>query len=285
MKKLILFSGLIGVLLHLCACTSYYYSTLSSNDSTGLKNQDGDFVTENDSVRILYSFYGENAPVFISIYNKLNEPMFVDWQRSALIIGDVATPYYQETASIQGQTESEGYSGTYSRSNRSSGSWNNAGGTFSGEVALPKGIVFIPPRSKVEATPLQLAHFDFEQIPKEEYTRMPVAKLNTEVVKVRVKQFTEEESPLRFRSYLSLYTIDPSAKNRKYTAYEQSFYLSELIKAGNMGPKNWKAAQQQAGDFFYVRNTKGRDAGIMVGVIAVGAAGIVLESALAPTYY
>lgn len=285
MKKRMIFSGIIVMLLNLGACTSYYYSTLSSNDLSGMKNQDNDFVMENDSMRISYSFYGENAPVSITVYNKLSEPLYVDWQRSALIIGDMATSYYQETASIQGQTESDMVSGSYSWRKRSANIWSNADGTFSGEIALPKGVTFIPPKSKVEATPLQLSNFDFDQVPKEEYTKMPMAKQNSEVVQVQVRKYTEEDSPLRFRSYLSLYTTPPGEKARKYTAYEQSFYLSELVKAGSLAPKNMKAFQQQSGDFFYVQNTKGKDAGLIVGVIAIGAAGVVLESALTPSYY
>lgn len=282
MKKLLIFTGIIAMLSTLGACTSYYYSTLSSGDPGALKNQDGDFVTENDSVRISYSFYGENAPVSITIYNKTDAPVFVDWQRSALIIDDVATSYYQETAPVQGRTDASTYGGTYSWSKRSEQTWSSTGGTFSGEVALPKGVTFIPPRSKIEATPLHLANFDFDKIPKEEYTRIPVAKQNAEIAKVRVRKFTEEESPLRFRSYLTLYTSAKGGNDKKYTPYEQSFYLSELVKAGSMGPDNWKAARQQSGDFFYVRNTKGREAGITAGVIAIGAAGIILESTLTP---
>lgn len=282
MKKLVIFAGIMAMLSTLGACTSYYYSTLSSSDPGALKNQEGDFVTENDSVLISYSFYGENAPVSITIYNKTDEPLFVDWQRSALIIDDVATSYYQETAPLQGRTEADTYGGTYSWSKRSEQTWGSTGGTFSGEVALPKGVTFIPPRSKVEATPLHLANFDFDKIPKEEYVRMPVAKQNAEVVNVRVRKYTEEESPLRFRSYLTLYTAGKGKDDKKYTAYDHSFYLSELVKAGSMRPDNWKAARQQSGDFFYVRNTKGQEAGITVGVIAIGAAGIVLESALTP---
>ena len=61
--------------------------------TVGEKNERGDFVQENDTVRISYRFWGENAPVTITIYNKLDEPLYVDWGRSALIIDDVATTY------------------------------------------------------------------------------------------------------------------------------------------------------------------------------------------------
>ncbi|MCD8263001.1 MAG: hypothetical protein LUD02_01640 [Tannerellaceae bacterium] len=78
MKKILFASGLV-VILFLSSCSSYYYATLDSTDRTGAKNMHGDFVIENDTLTILYSFHGENAPVYVTVYNKLEEPLFVDW--------------------------------------------------------------------------------------------------------------------------------------------------------------------------------------------------------------
>ena len=100
MKRMLLALSVVA-LFCMSSCSSYYYSVLESNDTIGEKNEDKDFVIENDSVFISYCFYGENAPISITVYNKTDEPLFVDWQRSALIIDDVATSYYQEKAPIQ----------------------------------------------------------------------------------------------------------------------------------------------------------------------------------------
>ena len=249
--KRILFVLSVVALFSLSSCSSYYYSVLESNDTIGEKNGNRDFVIENDSVFISYCFYGEDAPISITVYNKMDEPLFVDWQRSALIIDDVATSYYQEKAPIQGQTESS----------------------------------YIPPKSKVESTPLRLSNFPFDQIPKDQYTRQKFAKSNSSVVTVRVKKFTEEDTPLAFRSYLSLYTADQDNGKRKYSTFESSFYVSQLIKTGNVSPASFDAGKKQAGDFFYVHNVKGADAGLIVGAVAIGAAGIVIESTLTPDVY
>lgn len=89
--KRMLFVLSVVALLCMSSCSSYYYSVLESNDAVGEKNDDKDFVIENDSVCISYCFYGEDAPISITVYNKMDEPLFVDWQRSALILDDVAT--------------------------------------------------------------------------------------------------------------------------------------------------------------------------------------------------
>lgn len=283
--KRILFVLSVVALFSLSSCSSYYYSVLESNDTIGEKNGNRDFVIENDSVFISYCFYGEDAPISITVYNKMDEPLFVDWQRSALIIDDVATSYYQEKVPIQGQTESS-YSGDAYRWNRNYSITDGySAGSFAGEIALPKGVSFIPPKSKVESTPLRLSNFPFDQIPKDQYTRQKFAKSNSSVVTVRVKKITEEDTPLAFRSYLSLYTADQDNGKRKYSTFESSFYVSQLIKTGNVSPASFDAGKKQAGDFFYVHNVKGADAGLIVGAVAIGAAGIVIESTLTPDVY
>ena len=106
MKKLIVFTCLLSLLFSLNACSSYYYSMLSSDKRIVGVNEYNDFVQENDSVRIIYNFYGEDAPVRITVFNKLDEPMYIDWQRSSLIIGDKAVSYYKEVMPVQGDVES-----------------------------------------------------------------------------------------------------------------------------------------------------------------------------------
>ena len=107
MRNLLYLFVFAALLLGLSACSSYYYSMLNSNDPVGEKNERGDFVQENDTVRISYRFWGENAPVTITIYNKLDEPLYVDWGRSALIIDDVATTYDPKVASVRGESSGD----------------------------------------------------------------------------------------------------------------------------------------------------------------------------------
>ena len=65
--------------------------------------------------------------------------MYIDWQRSSLIIGDKAVSYYKEVMPVQGDVES------YSSSTRQYGSVSSySRGSFIGEVQMSKGIEFIP---------------------------------------------------------------------------------------------------------------------------------------------
>ncbi len=219
MRNLLYLFVFAALLLGLSACSSYYYSMLNSNDPVGEKNERGDFVQENDTVRISYRFWGENAPVTITIYNKLDEPLYVDWGRSALIIDDVATTYDPKVASVRGESSSVASGSSFHWSDRSSSGWSYSEGSFSGDVSLPKGVEFIPPHSKLVNTPLQLANFPFNEIPKEEYVKEQMTTKANTTVNIRVKDFTEEDSPLRFRSYLTLFAGGTNGKPLKHSSF------------------------------------------------------------------
>lgn len=272
---LLLFSG----------CSSYYYSLLSSNDGKSSLNKDNDFVLENDTVCISYCFYGENAPVAITVFNKLDEPLFVDWTRSALIIDDVATSYYSDKAPIKGNTQSSADGYTYEWNKRFEISSSNSSTSFAGEITLPKGVTFIPPKSKIGNASLRLTNLSFDKVPDEAYRTGKFAKTDGTIINIRTKDFTEENSPLRFRSYLTLYTHTPEGEMGKTMPFEQSFYISQLIKTGNVPPQHFEGGQRQAGDFFYIHNVKGVNAGLIIGAVAIGTAVVALDATVGPVNY
>lgn len=285
MRKISYFLIAIVMSLSLSGCSSYFYSTLGSSDPVGEKSENGDFVQENDTARISYNFWGENAPVTITVYNKLDEPLFMDWERSALIIGDVAVSYDPKVATLQGSSQNVSSSDTYRWGKRTSSSWSYSEGQFSGDIALPKGVEFIPPKTKIVRTHLQLDNFPFKGIPDEAYERRKMQFNPSMASNVRVKTFSEDDSPLRFRSYLTLYAGGQNGREVRHCSFERSFYLSQLIKTGAVAPDYLEAGQRKAGDYFYIREVQGRTAGLVIGAIAVTAAGVAIEAALGPTTY
>lgn len=238
-----------------------------------------DYVLENDSVMVSYCFYGENAPVTITIFNKLDEPLYVDWQRSALIVGDMATSFYKDNVPIRGVTASNSQSTTYRWGSRWSSTDGTSYGSFAGEMLVPKGMEFIPPKSKVEASQLKLENLPFNRLPKEIFATTRFARLNQTVANLKTVNFTEEDSPLRFRIYLSLFT---DKENPKYRTYESSFYISRLIKAGNIKPKEFSEGQRQEGNFFYTCDHRGQRTGWIIAGTTILIAAIAVPVALTP---
>lgn len=285
MKNVLCFIAIAVLVLSMSGCSSYYYSMLDSNDPVGEKSVKGDFVQENDSVRVTYSFWGENAPIRITIYNKMDEPLYVDWERSALIIDDVAVSYDSNTATLGGVSQQVSSGSSYKWSERYGRNWNYSEGRFTGDIELPKGMEFIPPKSKLVSTRLQLNNLPFKKIPDKAYEKRKMNTNQSNPINVKVKRFTEEDSPLRFRSYLTVYAGGQNGRDVRHSSLERSFYVAQVIKAGNVSPSYFDEGQQKSGDFFYIRDVRGTTIGLVIGAAAVTAAGVAVEAALGPVYH
>lgn len=258
MKKLLLIAG---VLFLLSSCSTYYYSTLSSAEGTVEKDDFGDFIYENDSVKVVYSFFGYNLPIKILVINNSDQPLYVDWQRSALILDDVATNYKQNKVTFDGSIETNTLN--YNRN------FSTTEGSYSGNLTLPEGVSFIPPKSKIEHVPMTLGDFRFDKISNKSFTRKIFARGDLSPTKIKTMHFAEFNSPLRFRSYLTLYygSIDP--EKSKPFVLDQDFYISEVMKSGDIKPEDVFGYTNERGDFFYYKEVKGTGFGNTVGVIAL----------------
>ncbi len=79
----------IFVLLVCSSCQVYQYNILSSA-TKGKPNEP--FTFEDDTLRIQYSFH--NGETEVELYNKLSQPLYIDWSRSGLIINRDAISYW-----------------------------------------------------------------------------------------------------------------------------------------------------------------------------------------------
>lgn len=272
MNRIVLIMS-FAVLYCMTSCSTYYYSTLASNDHSGNYDVNKDFVIDNDTACIIYSFYGEDGPVSVTIQNNLEEPLFVDWRRSALIVNGKAFSFHNGSVSIEGVTESSSYGSSYRWDRQYSSSDGYSRGSFQGEMQMPKDIEFIPPHAQIETANLRLDELT-DALNPYELADQRFVKSNGSITKLKARTFSERNSPLRFRTYLALFTGGENGVERHYSYYETSFYLSELVKAKNLPPSNFKAWNEQAGNFFYNCDYRGRRSGLIWGTVALGVAGI-----------
>lgn len=219
MKKLNLLA--FALLLLATSCSTYQVSMLNSPD---LKKDErtGTFTMENDSVRVVYSFSGLNSPIGINIYNKTSTPLYVDWQRSALIIGDNVISYASNQVNINGSVSSTTWN---SRS-----SLNFSSGSLNATASLPKEVTFLPPHTRINASPVETAHWVVPVVPDNEMRaeKAPYYGSAEASVKVKVADFTAENSPVKMRSYLTLYAVDGNTP--KPMVYQNEFFIAKLIR-------------------------------------------------------
>lgn len=207
-------SPAVLVLILLCSCSKYQYVYLGSHLQ---HDNDYNYFNSNDTFGIKYSFHGENCPITIEVHNKLNKPLFVDWNKSAIILdnqtlnlGEYVTPplkpfpeepLSKDSAALYTRLQVE-YSG------------NNH-----------ETVSYIPPKSYISAYTLDLTSKFFDFLPQDSMVNVKLASYNGSV---RVKRYfyNEATTPFRFSIYLTLSTHqtfnNPLVSN-------QSFWISDII--------------------------------------------------------
>lgn len=255
MKKLILLT-MLSFLFSSCAST-YFYSYLNAETPETTKIENGDFVFENDSLWIAHCFNGENAPIQVTVYNKLDVPLYVDWTKSVLIIQDQAISFVGNVMRFEGSANT--YRNMYDRI---------AISDISGKMNTPINVSFIPPKTKVSNTNLNL-NFGIESMNRQPYKSTYMGNKLSERKTVKRADFSSENAPFKFTSYITIYT-NPD----KPQAYEQDFYISSLIKTNTISPKNLPGNMSTRGDMFYIEkpaNNTGWEV-LLLGSMIAGAA-------------
>jgi hypothetical protein len=88
---------LLILLLITCSCAKYQYFTVRSELQ---QNEKGAFVYENDSLKIIYSF-NTNGLLNLKIENKLDELIYINWEKSAIVYDSLNLPYSNDQMKIR----------------------------------------------------------------------------------------------------------------------------------------------------------------------------------------
>lgn len=255
-------------LILLASCTRYQYATISSSNTT--LSKDHEFVAENDTLLIRYNFLGRDAPVYLHIENKLNVPVYIDWRQSALIVNDKAVSYVPAEIPLKGMIS------TYSSNNRYS---SYSLGSLDATASLPPSVDFIPPHSHIEKQPLGVTNRMVRGGQSDTaFKKVKVAAAEGGYYSIRQANYTEANSPVRFRSYLTFMIGEAGSKP---LAYEHSFYVNELVNTG-LNPQQYRYNLENRGDMYYIREVTGYGKaatgfGVIAGTAIITGAAAALE--------
>jgi hypothetical protein len=244
------------------ACTQYQYVTLNS---TIYKVDNQSFVWENDSVKVQYIFSGADCPITIQVYNKLAQPIYVDWKKSAVIYSDGSrfSLWNDETQINVVTTGGAVHFRNYTFSGSETG----------GVMNKQEQVSFIPPDSYVSVTPMAIRSTFIGPLPQNLKQRVPFG--SSEGSKVDKYNFVPEDSPFTFRCFLTL----SASEGFEHPIYiDQPFWVSDIVQT-TISP----SAVFQANNLFYVGRTTavGHIMG-GVGTVAVIAGAAYLDAATTP---
>lgn len=216
MKRIILFSAFaLAVFITSCTKLAHLYETKSMTDTSNQEN-----LFENDTVRIVYSFWSEGGSFSFSIYNKLNKPLYIDWKRSSFIKNNDKLNYWSDEVLTKSTSKkSTVYYYGFSLLSAESG--------VSSSVK-PEQVTFIAPKSTVYKIQFNLNEKLSPKLPKVARTTIvPRSDKSKNTTKVSYIDFVENNTPLSFRNFMTLSTSDKFT-NEFYI--DNGFYLSKVIQ-------------------------------------------------------
>lgn len=225
MKKILLLLSL-ACLLNSCVSSYYQICKVSSDLPTTSK---GNYVSENESCKIIYDFWGAGGSIYFAMYNKTDEILYVNLEKSFLIKNGIAYDYFKNRSSAT--TDTKIVSKSVSVKDASWGYWSYYGLNVPGSFSVTKAnaiqtqksstvefgekpIVAIPPHSSkiLYEYKIMQQHFTdcdlYESPSKRERPSMT---------------FESENSPVCFSNYIS-YSIGEG----DIQTVENSFYISEV---------------------------------------------------------
>jgi hypothetical protein len=252
------------LLLSLMSCSKYYINTVSSSNMSKDK-QTGEFQLDNDSVRISYGFTGQDGALYIKVYNKLAVPLFLDWTRSSIIYKGKAISYVPDKVNLSGGISTTTYNDRILPTSES---------TLNGTIQVPKEVTFIPPNSSVQTTAKLLYPDVFKNLSDSLYQGHESLLTSDGQVEAKVGNFEYSNSPLSFRSYLTLYTQDGN-KNNTFS-FDKEFFVSKSVKTFAK-PQHLLDYSSPTADVFYYSNATGYGktmTGVSIAALIVGAAAL-----------
>ncbi|MBX7125105.1 MAG: hypothetical protein K1X47_05395 [Cyclobacteriaceae bacterium] len=201
------------LLLTLSSCSVYQYGSISS---TLPRDTQKGYTYENDTLRLVYRFEGVNCPHTIEVHNKIDQPIYVNWQRSSVISGDQSRPYWSDVAELEIQARTT----TFRWVSNISSSYSNISGTISKD----EQISFVPPHSYITASYVKLQGGFIQP-----NTTGSNFSFYTKDGKMTGKKYEYDvlNSPLSFSSFLT-YSTDQHFEHPRYV--KNQFWMSQLVQ-------------------------------------------------------
>lgn len=237
------------IALSLTSCAEHQYLTLSGINID--KDDNHEFVIENDTLKLVYHFKPDQGRIFVSIFNRTDEPMVIDWWKSAIIVGNKTYSFYNPNARMNGQIDADTSNVRKTVSGGSSVYFADVNGT----VHLNETSQFIPSHAQISKELFVLKLDTLKNLPEKLAKRdtIPVSSGATiayrQKIPFRRMSFERDSSPLNFRSYLT-FRIGKGRLEKEFSL-EHKFYVSEVWKIA-ASLKEIPASITTRGDMIYL---------------------------------
>jgi len=229
--KLILF---LSLSLFLFSCKPSYIFETNSTKPSVIKDDKGFYTYENDTLKIVYTFWAKSGVLAFSFYNKLNVPLYINWKRSSFVYNENKQDFWREEA-ITKRTEVK-----VKRGLAQSGVANNAilplvtlsssASLLAGNdvTVIPEKITFLAPKSYIFKAKFSLFTNDWSNL-QNGWNKGILQNPSNQKDQIKIKYLLlkEAESPINFRNFITISTTEDFIKE---SYIDNQFYVSKITE-------------------------------------------------------
>ena len=237
MSNRVIFQCAFGllVLLFFSGCSKTYMQIFDT-EVKDVPNINDQWVYEDDTVSVRYSFWASGGTMSFAIYNKTDRPLFIDWKNSALMINDQKLSYWTDRTVTSSSSTSTSSSYGYSTTNAEPPifdwsyvlqSLTTTRGSFQtqGVMVKEERITSLPPHSYVGMNRYRLRE-ELWKFSGPNARTVEVPKANGRgSYSVSEEEFRSDTSPLRIRNFIAL---SFSEKMDSDFYVDNSFWVSKV---------------------------------------------------------
>lgn len=267
---------LVMALAILTSCSQSFYQVYKVKTDNQLETSSNALIYEDDNCIVTYNLWAENGNIGFRFFNKTDENILLNLEKSFFILGDNAEPYYQGRTFSYSSAVSKSASNTVAKSGSVSGfnyfglfqtnamaATSSLGATASsgGSVSYkePK-VVIVPPNSSTLVSEFEINDALVRDCKLFKY---PKAK------QINTVSFNEAESPVKFANRIT-YSLEGATEE---IVFANHFYISEVTNlpakdvfgyeyeefCGQKGKEQISYMKPYAPNKFFIQYTKGTD--------------------------
>jgi hypothetical protein len=238
---------IIGALFTLIVSCSPKYIQIFSTKATNTQLQDNNWVYENDTVKVTYSFWANKGVMSFAVYNKLDKPIYIDWKNSSFIYNSNKLNYWIDE---QKSSLASYYGGYYYKGPliKPGFTLNEGIQTSAATTIKPERITFLPPKSNYYRTQFYLLPVAYYKIDPKTADKILVDRVDNPNKKTTVYElnFDNINTPLKFRNFMA---FSFSENSQSFFFIDNEFFLTSVKE---MNAKQFTSKQSNDGTLFYI---------------------------------
>lgn len=234
------------------SCSSSYVQVFETSSKNQLIKNETNYVYENDSVKITYSFWEDKGKMSFVVYNKLKKPLYIDWKKSSYISNTLKINYWEDVTTTNSVETRQTFGAANNLLSIRRYYISNSVGVSSSASSKPERITFIPPNSNYYRTQFSLLPIRELKVKDYQIRQKQSITNKSKTVKVFEKSISKEDSPLVFRNFITL-SYNENFTNEFYV--DNEFYVSKVIKLNSDQFENMARKENSS---FVERDENGR---------------------------